>query len=397
MVAFLHAADLHLGLKITRFRPEVAKRIREARFQSLENLREVTKLRSVDFVLIAGDLFDDHTVDRDLARRAFDLLESFPVPVYAISGNHDPLIDGSVWDRSPWNDPQPGRIRVLREPKPVSIGQGVTLLPCPVFRKTSLNDPTAWIRDVPRQNEDIRVGIAHGSLKTRDDLPADDHLIHRQAAEELHLDYLALGHWHSRQTFLDSNGVARTAYSGVHEPMRFPGSSDNRTGWTPYSSVLLNEFLDSGAGEVLRVQIDRPGAPPVLEPIVVGHLTWEDEVIDVSTLDVLSQVIDGVATRKGTERRLLRVKLRGMLDVAALPRIQDLHDVLDRYLYGELDETEFYVAPGKEAIGELIGTGALRRVHERLQDEAHGADPAAQRVAERALRLLYQIGQEISA
>src|SRR5215831_16140315 len=103
MVSFLHTADLHLGLRITRFSMDVAKKIREARFQALEQIRSAAEQRKVDFVLIAGDLFDDHAVDADIAKRAFDLLESFPAPVYVLSGNHDPLLPGSVWDRPPWN------------------------------------------------------------------------------------------------------------------------------------------------------------------------------------------------------------------------------------------------------------------------------------------------------
>jgi DNA repair exonuclease SbcCD nuclease subunit len=395
MVAFLHSADLHLGLKITRFPTDIAKRIREARFQALEKIREVAKTRPMDFALIAGDLFDDHAVDRDLARRAFDLLESFHVPVYVISGNHDPLLAGSVWDRPPWNQPAPNRIRILREPKPVPAGPGVTLFPCPVYRKTSLNDPTAWICEAPCQDGDIRIAIAHGSLRTRADLPPDDHLIARQAASDLKLDYLALGHWHSRQLFPDSNGVERTAYCGVHEPMRFPGSFDNRTGWTPYSSVKLDEFLDSGRGEVLYVRIDRTGAPPAVEPVLVGHLSWEDELIDVPNLEALSQVIDGVATRPATERRLLRLKLRGILELEARPRLQDLREVLDRYLFGELDETELHIHPSDEAIREMVGHGVLRRVLERLQEESRAEDPAARCIAERAMRLLYQIAHEV--
>src|SRR5438874_1338271 len=148
MVSFLHAADLHLGLRITRFRTDIAKKVREARFQALERIRDAALERKVDFVLIAGDLFDDHAVDGEIAKRSFDLLESFPAPVYVLSGNHDPLLAGAIWDRSPWNTPKPRRLRVLREAAPVEAMAGVVLFPCPVFRKTSTADPTAWIAAV---------------------------------------------------------------------------------------------------------------------------------------------------------------------------------------------------------------------------------------------------------
>ncbi len=55
-------------------------------------------------------------------------------------------------------------------------------------------------------------------------LPLDDHLIRKDAADHYRLDYLALGHWHKPLRHRSSDGAERTAYSGTHEPMRFPGS-----------------------------------------------------------------------------------------------------------------------------------------------------------------------------
>ncbi|HEV3117416.1 MAG TPA: DNA repair exonuclease [Gemmataceae bacterium] len=396
MVSFLHAADLHLGLRITRFPKDVTNRIREARFQALEKIRQTARNRQVDFVIFAGDLFDDHAVDLDLARRAFDILESFSCPVYVLSGNHDPLLPGGVWDRPPWNVAEPVRVRVLREATPVDVGSAV-LFPCPVLRKTCLNDPTRWIGEVVNGHEKIRLGIAHGSLRTRDDLPADDHLIARHAAHELKLDYLALGHWHKRQLFRDPDGVERTAYCGVHEPMRFPGSAESRTGWLPYSSARIDEFLDGGTGEILHVRIERPCAAPLIQAIDVGHLCWEDEVHALSSEAELARLIDEIATRPDTERRLLRLKLTGMVDAGAMFRLDHLREVLQRYLLADVDAADLHVQPTEDEIHTVAGQGVLRNVLERLREEARAADTAGSLVAERAMLLLYQIAREVSA
>ncbi|HEV3084309.1 MAG TPA: DNA repair exonuclease [Gemmataceae bacterium] len=397
MISFLHAADLHLGLRITRFAKEVTNRIREARFQALEKVRELAKSKQVHFVIIAGDLFDDHAVDADLARRAFDLLESFPCRVFILSGNHDPLLPGAVWDRPPWNQPEPKRVHVLRDARPVSVDSAATLFPCPVLRKTSLNDPTRWIGEAARDDSTIRVGIAHGSLRTREDLPADDHLIARQAAQELKLDYLALGHWHRRQIFRDPDGVERTAYCGVHEPIGFPGATEYRIGWLPYSSGKLSEFLDSGTGEILHVQIDRPGAPPAINAIEVRHLIWADEAHTLSTEAELARLIDEIATRPETERRLLRLKLTGILDAGAMARLDHLREVLQRYLLGEVDQKDLHIQPTEDEIHAVAGQGVLRRVLETLRQEARTQENGANLVAERAMLLLYQIAREVSA
>lgn len=397
MISFLHAADLHLGLRLTRFTPHVATKIREARFQALERIRDVAREQQPAFVLIAGDLFDDHAIDGDIARRAFALLESFTVPIYVLSGNHDPLLPGSVWDRKPWDRANGPRVFVLREPAAVEIMAGLVLLPCPVFRKTSLDDPTRWIAQSSCDRGPLRIGVAHGSLKIREDLPAEDHLISRNAAQDLHLDYLALGHWHSRQLFRSSDGVERTAYAGVHETMRFPGASDGRTGWVPYSGGGRTEFLDQGKGELWHVTLDRPGAPPELRPIEVGHLIWEEERRSLASADDLGQLVNEVATRPHTERRLLRLALEGVVEPSVMLRLKELEDVLDRYLFKELDTSGLRIQPTPEELAQMASQGILRRVFEQLQDESQGPDEHTRRIAQRAMVLLYQLAAEVSA
>jgi DNA repair exonuclease SbcCD nuclease subunit len=397
MVSFLHTADLHLGLRITRFNASTTKRIREARFQAVEKIRAAAVEHKVDFLLIAGDLFDDHAVDGDIARRTFDLLQSFPVPVYVLSGNHDPLLAGSVWDRSPWISANNQSLVAFREAKPVEALPGVVLYPCPVYRKTSLTDPTLWMTQLPEDRGPIRIGIAHGSLKTRDDLPADDHLIARHAAHALGLDYLALGHWHRRQCFAGPDGVERTAYCGVHEPMRFPESSENRTGWVPYSAGTRDEFLDAGKGEILLVSIAGPGAPPEIRALEVGHLSWEEQSRTLATSADLAELINEVAVRPATERRLLRLRLSGTLDAETMLRLRQLREVLDRYLFADLDHSELHIQPTEQEINIAAADGVLRRVLARLREEAAGSEPDARRVAERAMALLYEIAEDIRA
>lgn len=264
MVSFLHAADLHLGIRLTRFDPAIAGKVREAHFTALDNILKKARELRVDFLVIAGDLFDDAAVDGLTSRRAYEMLASLPMPVYVLPGNHDPLVAGSVWDRPPWNQNTEVSLHVLKNADMLELGAGVVLLPCPLLRKTSMVDPTAWIGQTTEGNgarpNVVRIGIAHGSLKVRADLPADDHLIARYAADDLNLDYLALGHWHRRSFYADRQGAERTAYSGVHEPMRFQGNPDSPTGWLPYSGGNRAEFLDEGRGEILHVRISGPGA-----------------------------------------------------------------------------------------------------------------------------------------
>jgi len=398
MVSFLHAADLHLDMRTTRFDPARANKIREARFTALDNILKKAQDLRVDFLVVAGDLFDDSTVRNLTARRAFEMLESLPMTVYVLPGNHDPLLAGGVWDRPPWSQLQGQRLRLLSQATPVEVAPGLTLLPCPVLRKTSMDDPTAWIGQAPKVERSIRIGVAHGSLKIRDDLPADDHLIARHAAGDLGLDYLALGHWHGRCLFADRDGVDRTAYSGVHEPMRFQGSSDSQTGWIPYGGAGRREFLDTGKGEVLHVRIRARNEPPQIDAIEVGHYQWQEEQRELACRDDLERLIQDVATRSTLECRLLRLRLSGVLDAENMLRLDELDEILsNRYLLGELDTSGLHVEPTEEEMRQAAGQGILRRVLDKLTGEAASAEPAVRQVAERAILLLYRIAKEVQS
>src|SRR5215468_4651411 len=141
---FLHLADLHLGLRVTRFGAKVNGRVQEARIEALDYLLAQVPALKVDFILVAGDLFDDNHVDLATSRRAFELLEAARVPTYVLPGNHDPLTADSVYARSPWNAANARTICVLREAQPTPI-LGGTLFPCPLKAKNSFDDPTRWI------------------------------------------------------------------------------------------------------------------------------------------------------------------------------------------------------------------------------------------------------------
>src|SRR5262249_47501466 len=140
---FLHAADLHLGLRVTRFSKEVNDKVREARFRALDAILAVAKEQKVELLLIAGDLFDDNHVDLTTSRRALEMLESLAMPVFVLPGNHDPLTPDSVWERPPWNRTNGGPVQILRGAQPIPLKADVTLYACPLSQKTSLDDPTA--------------------------------------------------------------------------------------------------------------------------------------------------------------------------------------------------------------------------------------------------------------
>ena len=94
-ISFLHAADIHLDspLKgLERYENAPVERMRRATRRAFERLIDLAIEKRVDFVLIAGDLYDgdcrDYNTGLYLTKQLLRLREE-KIPVFIIAGNHD--------------------------------------------------------------------------------------------------------------------------------------------------------------------------------------------------------------------------------------------------------------------------------------------------------------------
>jgi DNA repair protein SbcD/Mre11 len=101
MTKFLHIADIHLGIK----RYGLEERTKDFFKAWRDCLERYAIGEGVDFVLIAGDLFDRRQIDPQAANHAIyglERLKAAGIPAFAIEGNHDQRETGSdfSWLRS---------------------------------------------------------------------------------------------------------------------------------------------------------------------------------------------------------------------------------------------------------------------------------------------------------
>lgn len=95
MFSFIHAADLHLDsplLGLSSYEDAPVERIRMATRQALINLVDYAIEQQVNFILLAGDIYDgdwkDYTTGLFFTRQMVRLNES-NIPVFLVLGNHD--------------------------------------------------------------------------------------------------------------------------------------------------------------------------------------------------------------------------------------------------------------------------------------------------------------------
>ncbi len=367
---FIHTADWQLGMKAAHL-GGVAPRLREERIDAARRVIRVARDQAAEFILVAGDTFEDNGVERTLIQKAADILGSSPVPVYVIPGNHDPLTPGSVWEHPAWKTMQ--HVHVLREEKPVEIPGGI-LYPCPVKDRQSRKDPTMWI--ATGDAGAIRLGLAHGSVEGVPQ-PEPDHPIVRDAAARAGLDYLALGHWHSTATYPAGDGAVRMAYSGTHEATGF-GERDS--------------------GNVLAVDIAGPGSPPRVTPVRTGGLAWKVVEKDVREPGDLRRVRADIESQESPGSTLVELRLKGLLaadERDEIPRIEEI--LASRFLFHRLDGSGLRPSPGDASWMAGLPPGILQTVAARLLQlsdpgfSGQRPDGASPEVASRALIELYAL------
>ncbi len=199
MFTFLHAADIHLDspLKNLAVREEApVETIRGAARRAFDNLIELAVVEQVDFLLLAGDLYDGSWKDYNTGLFFIDRmrrLRKAGIPVVLVSGNHDAASRITRALRLPDNvthlsSRSPQTIQ-LEDPGVAIHGQSYPR------RAVSENLALAYPDPVP---DLFNIGLLHTALTgrpghepyapcTRDDL------IHKG------YDYWALGHIHQRE------------------------------------------------------------------------------------------------------------------------------------------------------------------------------------------------------
>ncbi len=329
MLSFLHTADWQIGMKARRV-ARVAEKVRAARLETASRLTRLAVERRVDFVVIAGDVFEDNLVSLEDVHRVLRILsECAPIPVFILPGNHDPLTPDSVYNRSAFRESPPPNVHVFRSREPVRPVPGVVLLPAPLEAKEGFDDPTDGLGPAPGREEGvIAVGVAHGSLRIPNKFQPNDFPIALDAPERHGLDYLALGHWHSFYVH-----GSRAAYPGTPEPTGFPDEAGEA----------------SGTGTAALVTIDGPGRPPRVERLSTATLQWSNVRADIAGGggtqgggaqggDASAQVRRVAEAIPGAGRTLLRLVLEGRSPLDDPAWLENLQAWLDtRFLYAEVD------------------------------------------------------------
>jgi len=333
MLRLLHTADVHLGARHADLGEQAAAQ-RERQFAAFRATVDLALAEKVDAVLVAGDLFDSNTPPRRSVERVVAELRRLAeaaIRTVIVPGTHD-VYDGASVYRA-YDLPalaglpaDTDRLLVLTPERPdVVLAPLDLVVHGRVFAtKRAPRSPLAGFDVAADERATWHVGMIHGSLSIPGRTEHDEVVFTAEEVAASHLDYLALGHWHSTQR--GQAGATVWAYSGAPEPVAL---DQDRAG-----NVLLVALEERNGGRHVtieerrvgrtrfeRVELDAAGvgSQPALVERLAAHAD-PDLVLDVRVIGLRPDDLDLVPEEVERELadRFFRVRVRDA-SAAALP------------------------------------------------------------------------------
>lgn len=372
MIRFLHSSDWQLGMTRHFLSEEAAPRFSQDRIDAIKKLGDLAKDHEAAFIVVAGDVFESNQLSRQTVLRTIEALETLPVPVFLLPGNHDPLDVSSIFN-SPEFVATSEHIIVIRDAQPLPVPglSGVEVVGAPWRTKHPSTDLCAdMLGELEPAIGVTRVAVCHGQpdvLSPDKGRPEIISLANGEAAiNEGFIHYLALGDRHS-VTEVGSTG--RIWFSGAPVATDFTEDNPNKT--------LLVE-LSADHCEVQELQ--------------VGDWVFIAEHFDLNGQEDLDRFEDWLKGLPNKERSIVKVGFTGSINLATAAQLDQLLDT-QADLFASLRKrertTDISIVPDELDQDSVTLSGYAKAAW----DELLGAG-AKDVEAMDALRLFYRLSQQ---
>lgn len=275
---FLHAADLHLDTPFSGM-SGVPDRLRiflrDSTFAAFERLIRLAIAEAVDFIVLAGDIYDaaDSSLRAQLRlREGWDKLGRHGIPVYLIRGNHDPLGSRRLRLELPPHVTEFGgqaesRVAVRRsDGAPIAVVSGISYITPSVTENLALR----FRRDEAEANSSqlYRIALLHANVDGQEGHDAYAPCSLRELKESGY-DYWALGHIHKRQILCEKPWVVY--------PGNIQGRSLKETG--PKGCYIV-DVHENGQASLAFHRLDQVLWREIAVPIdgLTSEEAWKDRV-----------------------------------------------------------------------------------------------------------------------
>lgn len=234
-IKILHTADIHFDTPFSGMTPKEALKSKEELKQVFEKIIKITLEKEVDILLIAGDIFDNLSVNKTTLYFIKSCFESISkVQVFISPGNHDPFNEKSFYSIVEW----PDNVHIFKSSmEMVILDELDTVVWGAGFNTNHVNQ--SLLKGVKRAEGYNNIMVLHGEISNTQEGNEYNPITEEEIAKT-NVDYVALGHRHK---FSEIKKIGNTyySYSGCPQGRGFDELEDKGV----VLIELQNKFLET--------------------------------------------------------------------------------------------------------------------------------------------------------
>ncbi len=293
--SFIHIADIHLGRPFSDL-SELGDKIEvcnQACTKSLNNIINFAIDKKVDFILVAGDSFDndEHDISTKLLfRNSLKKLADNGIKSYVICGNHDPAQLYKKYNSYfKFDEKYNGEINITGVTTSGSFEQFSPLDNVKInslsFENEENDNPVKKLSEVKINSSDFNIGLIHCDLEKSESKYAP---VSKEELRNLGYDYYALGHIHIPE--IREDGVVKIVYAGSTQGRTKKETGEHGCYYVKVAdkNITSIEFIPTDVVRFLSEEIDcsdYENRLEVLEGISEFVNSFKSEV-DLSLLEI---------------------------------------------------------------------------------------------------------------
>ncbi len=373
-IRFIHSSDWQLGMTRVFLSEEAASRFSQARIDAISTLGRLATEHDAQFMIVAGDVFESNQLSRRTMMRTLDTLDSLPIPVFLLPGNHDPLDGASIFSTEEFQSTS-DHVIVLRDMEPIQVPglSGVEVVGAPWRTKHPSSDLCKDLADCLEPASGIvRIAVAHGQVDTLSPDTSRPEIIDLAGIEEAidakKFHYMGLGDRHS-VTEVGSKG--RIYYSGA---------------------PIATAFDEVDTNKALLVELEVEGECTV-EPLEVGNWSFIAEERAMNGPEDLAKFEKWLNDVPNKECAVVKVGFVGSINLATAAALDELMETKAE-IFASLrvrDRTsDLAIVPDELDQDSVSLAGYARETWDDLLGMAKKEDS----VAQNALRLFYRLSEQ---
>ncbi|WP_300262774.1 DNA repair exonuclease [Clostridium sp.] len=291
-VKILHCSDIHFDTPFKELPKEISAMRRAELRESFSKIINKGIDKEVDLVLLAGDLFDNDTIEKStltFIRNQMDKLEKHNIRVFISAGNHDPYNKKSFYNMINFGK----NVYIFKdEIERIEIPELNTVIYGASFKEKYMRE--SKLKHFNTKEEDkylIKIMVMHGDLGNNETGEYNPLLFKEIEASKI--DYIALGHIHK---FSGIKRIGKTyyAYSGCPEGRGFDEEGDK--------GIIL--------GDISLGAVD-------LDFIKINKREYFVKEIDISNCGTNEEIIDKILntiSKESREKNLFKIILKGDIE-----------------------------------------------------------------------------------